>query len=167
MSRSKVSRPCVTILTVSPWLTVQCQSSQNTNKYLHLLVPGMGELICLTKISLRLELPAVELTFLRWTEILFYVTVAKPSGELPWEKQHLSPFYRKNSKQSCCLAFPNGEFCHVVLRREEGNTFRCLNSINGEWCRDTVVCNIGNNLPRFSLSTKPTAAGLTPDLLSW
>ena len=63
---------------------------------LHLLVPagitGMGELICLTKISLRLELQAVELTFLRWTEILFYVTVVWPSGEIPWEKQRLSPF---------------------------------------------------------------------------
>ena len=127
MSSSKASRPYyldgISLVHCAIPVLVKHQS-------LHLLVPagitGMGELICLTKISLRLELQAVELTFLRWTEILFYVTVAGPSGELPWEKQHLSPFYRKNSEQSCCLVFPNAEFCHGGLKRER-------ETVSGVW----------------------------------
>ena len=116
--------------------------------------------------------PAGKLTFLRWTEILFfvYVILARPSAGIPWENQHLSPFYRKNFKQSCWLVFPNVAFSPRTEQRG-GRHFQVseLNQwrLESEVTVVTVVCNIGNNLPRFSLSTKPTTSGVTPDLLSW
>ena len=148
MSRSKVSSwPHVTYYLdgISLPDCAMCQSSQNTNidtsscspSYHR---PGRINLPDKNKSeTARLELPAVELTFLRWTEILFYVTVN--SGGARWwatmgKTTSFTILQENFETELSFVLFPNVECCHLVLRREEG-TFRCLNSINGEW-RDTV-----------------------------
>ena len=124
---SKADRPSVTILTVSLCLSlVHCAipafSSQNTIISSSLLATAdITSQHCQGRINLpdknksetaAVLPPAGKLTSLRWTEILFfvYVTLARPSAGIPWENQHLSPFYRKNFKQSCWLVFPNVAF---------------------------------------------------------
>ena len=125
--RSKASRPSGTILTVSLCLSLADCAMQSQSSLLKtqifpalFLLPQISPTLPWenygTKIIPRRPPPASELTFLRWTEILFfvYVTLARPSAGIPWEKQHLSPFYRKNFKQSCWLVFPNVAFFFVT-----------------------------------------------------